>query len=60
LQKTTLRAYKYRIYPSVKVYSICSYKIDKLSLSNRVWTYPYCNTTYDRDINASKNILKKE
>ncbi len=45
-------------YPSSKVCSICGYKIDKLPLSKRKWTCPRCHTTHDRDVNASKNILK--
>ena len=45
-------------YPSSKVCSVCGYKIDKLPLSKRKWTCPHCHTTHDRDVNASKNILK--
>jgi len=45
-------------YPSSKVCSVCGYKIDKLPLSKREWTCPRCHATHDRDINASKNILK--
>jgi len=37
---------------------VCGYVIDKLPLSKRVWTCLYCNTTHDRDVNASINILK--
>jgi len=44
--------------PTSKICSICGYKIDKLPLSKREWTCPYCNTTHDRDVNAAKNILK--
>ncbi len=44
--------------PSSKTCSICGYKIDKLPLSKRKWTCPYCNTIHDRDINAAKNMLK--
>jgi len=47
-----------RFFPSSKTCSVCGYVIDKLPLSKRKWTCPYCNTTHDRDINASKNILK--
>jgi len=47
-----------KFFPSSKTCSVCGYKIDKLPLSKRKWTCPYCNTTHDRDINASKNILK--
>ena len=44
--------------PSSKTCSVCGYKIDKLPLSKRKWTCPYCNTAHDRDINAAKNMLK--
>jgi len=47
-----------KFFPSSKTCSVCGYVIDKLPLSKRKWTCPYCNTTHDRDINASKNILK--
>ncbi len=44
--------------PTSKTCSVCGYVIDKLPLSKRVWTCLYCNTTHDRDVNASINILK--
>jgi len=46
--------------PSSKLCSTngCSYKNQDLKLSDREWTCPKCNTTYDRDINTAKNIEK--
>mgnify|MGYP003430818630 FL=1 len=38
---------------------MCNYIKQDLTLKDRVWTCPDCNTTHDRDLNASKNILKQ-
>lgn len=46
-----------RFEPSSRICSICGIKNDKLKLSDRTWNCLSCNTTHDRDINASKNIL---
>ena len=35
----------------------CGYIKEDLKLSNRNVTCPRCGQTYDRDINAAKNIL---
>ena len=48
-----------RFYPSSKTCSCCSFVIDKLPLTIRYWTCPNCQTSHDRDINASINILNK-
>ena len=37
----------------------CGYVNQNLDLSIREWTCPSCNTKLDRDLNASKNILKE-
>lgn len=43
-------------YPSSKTCSNCGYINENLTLSDRKWTCPNCNTKHDRDINASINI----
>lgn len=48
-----------RFYPSSKSCSECNYINEGLTLKNREWTCPSCNTHHDRDINAAKNILKQ-
>ena len=47
-----------RFYPSTKTCSVCEYVNENISLKERIWNCPYCNTTHDRDINASINICK--
>lgn len=46
-----------RFFASSKTCSCCGQKVETLPLSIRVWTCAQCNTTHDRDINASINIL---
>jgi putative transposase len=46
-----------RYYPSSKLCSRCSYKLEELPLSVREWACPACHTIHDRDINAAKNIM---
>ena len=47
-----------KFYPSSKTCNVCGYKLDTLPLSKREWVCPSCGTMHDRDVNASKNILK--
>ena len=48
-----------RYYPSSKTCSNCGYKKEDLSLKDRSWKCPVCNSLLDRDINAAKNILQE-
>ena len=45
-------------YPSSKLCSCCSNKKETLKLSTRVYKCDKCNSTLDRDFNASKNLEK--
>ena len=45
-------------YPSSKLCSICGYKNENLTLSDREWVCPVCGTKHDRDLNAAINLLK--
>ncbi len=47
-----------RFYPSTKTCNCCGWINQGLKLSDRKWTCK-CGETHDRDINASKNILKE-
>ena len=47
----------FRFYPSSKTCNKCGYIKQDLTLSDREWVCPSCNTLHDRDINASINIL---
>lgn len=46
-----------RFFPSTKTCSECGTTGHKLSLADRTWECPDCQTTHNRDINAAKNIL---
>jgi len=48
-----------RFFPSSKTCNHCGYINQNLDLSVREWTCPSCNIKLDRDLNASKNILKE-
>lgn len=48
-----------RFFPSSKTCNSCGYVNQHLKLDIREWTCPSCNTKLDRDLNASKNILKE-
>jgi putative transposase len=48
-----------RFYPSSKTCSCCDHIKESLSLDERTWTCSKCNTMHDRDVNASKNILRR-
>jgi len=43
-------------FPSSKLCSCCGYKKDDLTLDDREWTCPDCQTHHDRDFNAATNI----
>jgi putative transposase len=45
-----------RWFPSSKLCSVCEYKNNDLSLSDREWMCPDCKTHHDRDINAARNL----
>ena len=46
-------------YPSSKTCHVCGTVYQDLQLSERKWTCSCCNTTHDRDKNASINIKRK-
>ncbi len=45
--------------PTSKSCCVCGHENQNLSLSDREWTCPSCNTHLDRDHNAALNILKE-
>lgn len=48
-----------RWFPSTKMCSCCGWIKQNISLNDREWICPSCNTKLDRDINAAKNILNE-
>ena len=46
-----------RFDPSSKMCSQCGYINHSLTLDQREWKCPQCNTNHDRDVNAAKNIV---
>lgn len=46
-----------RWFPSSQICSDCGHRDGKKSLEIRDWICPICHANYDRDFNASKNIL---
>ncbi len=47
-----------KFFPSSKMCNACGYIKEDLKLSDRIITCKGCGAVYDRDINASKNILQ--
>lgn len=45
-------------YPSSKICSCCGWKNDKLTLRDRIFNCESCKNEIDRDLNASRNLLK--
>ncbi|MBI5781302.1 MAG: IS200/IS605 family element transposase accessory protein TnpB [Rhodocyclales bacterium] len=45
-----------RWYPSSRLCSVCNWKNEALTLSDREWTCPACGTHHDRDHNAARNL----
>ena len=48
-----------RFFPSSKSCGDCGWINQELKLSDREWTCKYCGVVHDRDVNASRNILKE-
>ncbi|XWK88069.1 MAG: RNA-guided endonuclease TnpB family protein [Phormidium sp.] len=45
-----------RFFPSSKTCHLCLNQVGSLPLDIRFWTCEHCNTTHDRDVNASINL----
>src|SRR5690554_4478726 len=48
-----------RFYPSSKTCGDCGWINQELKLSDREWSCKSCGVVHDRDVNASRNILKE-
>jgi len=48
-----------RFFPSSKLCNCCGYKNVELTLKDREWLCPECNTLHDRDLNAAINIMNE-
>lgn len=48
-----------RFFPSSKMCSVCNFINQNLTLKDREWICPNCESVLNRDQNASKNILKQ-
>jgi len=46
-----------RFFPSSKLCGVCGFINQDLTLKDREWTCPRCQTWHDRDLNAANNIL---
>jgi transposase len=46
-----------RFFPSSKRCHVCGFINNTLTLKDRSWLCPECNTDHDRDMNAAINIL---
>ena len=47
-----------RWFASSKLCSVCDWKNNALSMSEREWTCPQCGTRHDRDLNAALNLKR--
>lgn len=48
-----------RYYASSKTCGNCGHVNKELTLRDRSWQCPYCDTMHDRDVNAANNILRQ-
>src|SRR5215467_3175488 len=48
-----------RFFPSTQLCSHCGYQNKNLSLSDREWVCPECNTRHRRDFNAAQNLREE-
>jgi len=48
-----------RFFPSTQLCSHCGYQNQNLSLSDREWICPECNTKHRRDFNAAQNLREE-